>query len=201
MPCQLAAQLAAGLHEQRPVDRLVRQLHVRSAGVGTGQPPGDLLGRPVLGQLVSHDQPQQRIGRQLRGFGRRARTRAACSARSARYARQPPLRLTSRDTVDGSRSSRRAMHRMDSPAARPREISSRSASDNRVGATHRGPGLMPPDLRMSSATDDAANPIARAIIDALAPSAYRCHTSACSASVMNLPTCHSIEEGGSSTQR
>src|SRR5918995_81796 len=46
---------------------------------------------------------------------------------------RPPLRATSRDTVDGARASRPAMTRSDSPAARPREISSRSAVDSRSG--------------------------------------------------------------------
>ena len=38
-----------------------------------------------------------------------------------------------RETVDGARPNRRAIARNDSPAARPREISSRSTSDNRNG--------------------------------------------------------------------
>jgi hypothetical protein len=106
----------------------------------------------------------------LAGFGRFARCRAACSARSARYWRGPPLRLISRLIVDGARPSRRAMHRTDSPAATPREISSRSSSDNRAGDTHRVFGLIPPALRMNSATVGPAQPIARPIIAALAPS-------------------------------
>ena len=40
---------------------------------------------------------------------------------------------TSREIVDGDRSSRRAINRNDSPPASPREISSRSVSDNRNG--------------------------------------------------------------------
>jgi hypothetical protein len=48
------------------------------------------------------------------------------------------LAFTSREIVDGTRPNRRPIDRSESPAAKPREISSRSASDNlsgdRVGA-------------------------------------------------------------------
>ena len=40
---------------------------------------------------------------------------------------------TSREIVDGARPSRAAIDRIDSPPASPREISSRSHSDNRNG--------------------------------------------------------------------
>jgi hypothetical protein len=43
------------------------------------------------------------------------------------------LAATSRHTVDGARPSPLAIPRKDLPAASPREISSRSASDNRSG--------------------------------------------------------------------
>jgi hypothetical protein len=43
------------------------------------------------------------------------------------------LRTTSRTIVDGDRPNRRAIERRDSPAAKPREISSRSRNDNRNG--------------------------------------------------------------------
>jgi len=43
------------------------------------------------------------------------------------------LAATSRHTVDGARPSPLAIPRNDLPAARPLEISSRSASDNRSG--------------------------------------------------------------------
>jgi hypothetical protein len=52
------------------------------------------------------------------------------------------LRATSRDTVDGARPSRRAITRNESPAAIPREISSRSAgvtcSRDRFASTGSG---------------------------------------------------------------
>jgi hypothetical protein len=66
----------------------------------------------------------------FRRFGRRARRHAACSARHPRYPTRPPLRATSRLTVDGDRPIRRAISRNDSPARTPREISSRSTRDN-----------------------------------------------------------------------
>jgi hypothetical protein len=43
------------------------------------------------------------------------------------------LAATSRHTVDGARPTARAIARTDRPAARPREISSRSASDSLSG--------------------------------------------------------------------
>ena len=56
----------------------------------------------------------------------------------------PPLRVTSRDTVEGARPSRPAILRSDSPAASPREISSRSDSDNLMAARVRSRGRIPP---------------------------------------------------------
>jgi hypothetical protein len=48
--------------------------------------------------------------------------------------------VTSRDTVDGDRSNPPAIWRNDWPATRPREISSRSAGDNRNGDRFRSRG-------------------------------------------------------------
>jgi hypothetical protein len=56
---------------------------------------------------------------------------AARSALHARYRRRPPCDATSREIVDGDRANRRAIDRNDSPPTNPREISSRSANDNR----------------------------------------------------------------------
>ena len=67
----------------------------------------------------------------LAGFGRWARCRDARCATAARYLCWPPLPATSRDTVDAARPNRCAIARSDSSAAKPREISSRSESDNR----------------------------------------------------------------------
>jgi hypothetical protein len=63
----------------------------------------------------------------LAGFGRRTARR---SAAHARYRSGPPFAAASRHTVDGARPTVRAIARTDHPAARPREISSCSASDN-----------------------------------------------------------------------
>jgi hypothetical protein len=49
------------------------------------------------------------------------------------------LAATSRVTVDAARPKRRAIPRIESPTAKPREISSRSVSDNRI-ADHSGSG-------------------------------------------------------------
>jgi hypothetical protein len=53
------------------------------------------------------------------------------SAGHARYRRHPPFAATSREIVDEERPNRRAIDRNESPPANPREISSRSMSDNR----------------------------------------------------------------------
>lgn len=63
---ELFAQRAAGLHEQRQVDRLVRHLHLRTVGKGLRQPTRDLLGRPAQLQLGLHQCAQLRVHRQLR---------------------------------------------------------------------------------------------------------------------------------------
>jgi hypothetical protein len=67
------------------------------------------------------------------GPGRCARRSARRSAAHARYRPAPPPAATSRHTVDGARPSPPAIPRNDWPAASPREISSRPASDNRGG--------------------------------------------------------------------
>jgi hypothetical protein len=69
----------------------------------------------------------------LAGFGRRISRTARRSAAHARYRSRPPFAATSRHTADGARPTVRAIARTGHPAARPREISSRSASDNRNG--------------------------------------------------------------------
>ena len=66
VPGQLVPQVTAGLHEQRPVDRLVRHVHHRSGREPPPQPPGDLLRRPAQLQLVLDHAAQPRPPRQLR---------------------------------------------------------------------------------------------------------------------------------------
>src|SRR6266496_3732989 len=62
---QLALQGAAGLDEPGQVDRLVRHPHSLVLGVVRPQPTGDLLGRPVGGQLRGHERRQGRLTREL----------------------------------------------------------------------------------------------------------------------------------------
>lgn len=57
----------------------------------------------------------------------------------------PRLRAIARETDDGDRPIRYAMLRADSPTARPRDISSRSASESRNAARRRGAGSIRPD--------------------------------------------------------
>jgi hypothetical protein len=63
---QLVPQITAGLHEQRPVDRLVRHVHHRFGREPPPQPPGDLLRGPAQLQLVLHHAAQPRPAAQLR---------------------------------------------------------------------------------------------------------------------------------------
>ena len=99
----------------------------------------------------------------LHGFGRVARDHAARSARAARYRRRPPLALTSRLTVEGDRPNETAIARTEYPAARPREISSRSARLNRPAARRRGSGLIPPHRIRYARTVPVHNPNSRAV--------------------------------------
>src|SRR4030095_3030430 len=66
---QLFLKRPAGLDEQRAVDRLVRHPKRLIFGVGTVQPPGDLLRRPVVPQLPVHDAAQVRVCGELTRLG------------------------------------------------------------------------------------------------------------------------------------
>jgi hypothetical protein len=114
-------------------------------------------------------------------FGRQARPQAARSAVSARYWRRPPLPATSRDTVDGARPSTPAIVRSDRPAARPREISSRSANESRNSHRRRGTGRIPPVRLSRSRTVDGFTRICRASTFTASPDRQRRHTSSTSA--------------------
>jgi hypothetical protein len=52
---------SASLNEQAAIDRLVRHPERLILGMGTLQPPGDLLRRPVVPELRGHDVPQVRV--------------------------------------------------------------------------------------------------------------------------------------------
>jgi hypothetical protein len=90
------------------------------------------------------------------------------------------LRATSRDTVDGARPSRRAIMRQESPAAGPREISSRSANSKALAARRGGRHCTPPDCNTKARTDGPRLPSRRAISRSDSPRRHRCHTSSCS---------------------
>ncbi len=113
-------------------------------------------------------------------FGRRTRCHAARSAPSARWRPRPPLRVTSRHTVDAARPRRPAIDRNHSPAATPREISSRSVNAKHRLERRRGTGRTPPESSIIVRTDDDSRPKRRAIDRIASPPCHRSHTSALS---------------------
>jgi hypothetical protein len=98
----------------------------------------------------------------LHGLGRVARAHA-CRSATARYRRIPPLPATSRQTVDGDLPRLAAIDHNDRPAARPREISSRSARLNRPALRPRGSGRIPPQRIRWARTVLIGIPNARAV--------------------------------------
>jgi len=81
------------------------------------------------------------------------------------------------------RPNRPAIRRNDSPAATPREISSRSVNDKHRDARRRGAGRTPPVSSISVRTDELSRPSQRAIFRIASPPCHRSHTSALSNSV------------------
>jgi hypothetical protein len=79
---------AATLHEQTAIDRFGRHLHVSIARKGVPKPAGDLLGRPLLRQLLRHDTSECRPGGQATGL----RTTAA----------PPRLTVSDRRSIDAA---------------------------------------------------------------------------------------------------
>jgi hypothetical protein len=101
------------------------------------------------------------------------------------------LPATSRLIVDGARPKPAAMTRPDAPAARLREISSRSANDSRNSARQRGTGRIPPVRLSKSRTVEGCRRIARANTFTASPDRHRRHTSSTSAgdnAVFTTPT-------------
>ena len=119
----------------------------------------------------------------LVALGRAALDHAALSAAAARYLDRPPLPKTSRLTVDGARPRAAAIIRNDSPAASPREISSRSSSDSRTSQRRFGAGLIPPLRCNRSRTVDGLTRICRAKTFTAWPERHRTQTSSTSTGV------------------
>ncbi len=133
----------------------------------------------------------------LQSCGLRARCHAARSARCARYRRRPPLRATSRLSVDGARPNRRARTRSDSPAATPREISSRSTRDKCRTDRCRTAGRTPPEASTNARIDPADLPSRRPIDRFDSPACRRSHTSTRSESVNTATTTSSMRNHSS----
>jgi hypothetical protein len=91
------------------------------------------------------------------------------------------LRATSRDPVLGARPIRTAMARQDSPAATPRETSSRSAAPSWPAARRRGGSRRPPVRIRNRRTFAMWVPKWRAITRSASPRRYRAQISSCAA--------------------
>src|ERR1700731_2860164 len=66
MPAELALERAPRLHEQRAVDRLVRDLHPLIVGVLEPQPSSDLLRRVIKAQTLPHQRRELGAALELR---------------------------------------------------------------------------------------------------------------------------------------
>ena len=128
---ELALQRPRAWMNKRQVDRLVRHPHSLVLGKLRSQPARDLLRRPVLPQLRRDQAAQDRVASELAALRPPCRSQARRSASAARYRRRPPWRSSSRVTVEGDRPRPPAILLADSPAATPREISSRSCERQR----------------------------------------------------------------------
>src|SRR5664280_2691307 len=153
-----------------------------SSGNAPGNQSAICWGDQRFSSLASTTRRSLEQAASLAGLGRQGPSRARVWASQARYDERPPLALTSLDTVDEARPSRRAMWRADSPPAMPREISSRSTSDNRASTHSVGTrGRTPPVLAIRSRTALWERPTALAMGRMYSPASYRSQTSACSA--------------------
>src|SRR5215203_2034003 len=110
-------------------------------------------------------------------LGRRARFEACSSAFWARYLLRPPLRFTSLHTVEAQRPSRAAIVRRDSPAASPREISSRSDGVSAHPRRRRSGGEIPPVTSSIPWTEPGGFCSARAMSLMDSPALHRFHNS------------------------
>ncbi len=112
--------------------------------------------------------------------------RLSCSALHARYRPLEPVAATSREIVEGALPRRPAIARHESPALRPREISSRSATVRWCGERFRPRGASPPVRINSRWTDLVEHPTAAATSACVSPLLIRSPISSWSAS-LSLP--------------
>src|SRR3954465_10162613 len=163
--------ICSGLHavaQRRSCRRPRRRPFHGTTGPRTAAPFGAMM-RPA-----SRSCTYRRSGSliaSLADFGRRAERSACHCAVVARYARPPlrvaALRRSSREIVDGARSSRRAISRSPYRCARQIAISSRSANDRErspsgFAAGARWDGGMPPALRNQRAPTAGDTPASTA---------------------------------------
>src|SRR5215203_2962359 len=110
-------------------------------------------------------------------LGRRALCQAFSSALVARYLLRPPLRFTSLHTVEAGLPSRAAIARRESPAASPREISSRSTKVSAHRRLRRSGGEKPPVASTIPWIEPGAFCRARAMSLMDSPALHRSHNS------------------------
>src|SRR5215218_6335162 len=135
-------------------------------------------------------------------LGRRARSQACSSAFWARYLLRPPLRFTSRHTVEAQRPSRAAIVRRDSPAASPREISSRSAGVSAHLRLCRSGGEKPPVASSIPWMEPGAfcRARARSLMDPGPPPRPQLLLACRRQSSWTTQSCHSCTSGPDNTQ-
>src|SRR5215210_1350132 len=173
------AEICSGLHAVAHLQSwrrgLLRPFHGLTAGPATAVPSG----RRILPARRSCTYSRSRSSAaSLAILGRRAINSAFHCATDARYSSLPPrvaaLRRSSREIVDGERSSCRAISRTPAPCARSNAISSRSSKHRYRHETSSSMNVaMPPrsrNHRMPAACDA---PTASAASSLLKPSAIR----------------------------
>ena len=107
---QFLAQRAAGLHEQRQIDRLVRHAHLRIVGIRLHQPTRDLLRRPPQLELRLHHRPQPCTSPASTASGDGTAAPPPCP-RPRPDSGAAAVRRDLATTVDGDRANRRAIAR------------------------------------------------------------------------------------------
>ena len=186
---QILLQDPTGLNEQAAIDRLVRHLIRLVIRVSALQPAGNLLGRPVPLEPGGNKLPQPPMRRQLTPLGAQSPIPGLLVRRRGTV---PPLRCSSRLTVDGARLSLAAIERSDAPTAAPREISSRSDKLSARLERRRGTGRMPPCGRRCAKIDDEVLPNTRPISFRPSPRCQRSQISALSDALKYRRRCLTI---------